>query len=65
MKIYRQAGEREYIAVLRAKNTEDSAASVENNNIDSTSSQEYEIDVNSVNIPASPIENSTGGALRL
>ncbi|KHJ33884.1 putative eka-like protein [Erysiphe necator] len=65
LKTFRQVGEREYQAVLRAKAAEESAASTEKINIDLTSSQETEIDCNTDNIQASPIENSTGGALRL
>lgn len=62
MKTFRQAGEREYQAVLRAKQAEKSAASAENNNVDLTSSQDSD---NIDNIPASPIEISTGDAMRL
>lgn len=65
MMTYRQAGEKVYIAVLRAKTAEESAASAENVNIDLTRSQESDIDIYSNNIPASPIEYSTGGSLRL
>ncbi|KHJ30474.1 putative eka-like protein [Erysiphe necator] len=63
MKIFRQVGEREYQAVLRAKAAEESATAAENINIDLTTSQESETEVD--NIQASHIENSTGGALRL
>lgn len=65
MKIFRQVGEREYQAVLRAKAAEESATAAENINIDLTSSQESETEGSTNNIQASPIENSTGGALRL
>ncbi|KHJ31153.1 putative eka-like protein [Erysiphe necator] len=59
------AGEREYQAVLRAKAAEESAALVENLHVDLTSSQESEVDVDIDNISASPVESSTGGAMRL
>ncbi|POS84807.1 hypothetical protein EPUL_004044 [Erysiphe pulchra] len=65
MKTYRQAGEREYQAVLRAKATEESAACTEHNNIDLTNSQVPEVDDNFDKIPASPVDVSTGDAMRL
>ncbi|KHJ30484.1 putative eka-like protein [Erysiphe necator] len=65
MKTFRQVGEREYQAVLRAKAAEKSANSAENINIDLTCSQDPEVDGNIDNIPASPIENSTGDAIHL
>ncbi|KHJ33802.1 putative eka-like protein [Erysiphe necator] len=63
MKTFRQVGEREYQAVLRAKVAEESANSAENINIDLTCSQDPEVDGDIKNIPASPIENSTGDAI--
>ncbi|KHJ34349.1 putative eka-like protein [Erysiphe necator] len=65
MKTFRQVGEREYQAVLRAKAAEESAAAAENTIIDLTSSQDKEIYCNFDKIQAFPIENSTSGALRL
>ncbi|KHJ30210.1 putative eka-like protein [Erysiphe necator] len=62
MKTFRQVGEREYQAVLRAKAAEESAAAAENTNIDLTISQDTESNCNFDNIQASPIENSTSGA---
>lgn len=62
MKTYHQAGEREYQAVLRAKAAEESAATIEKNNVDLSGSQDSD---NTDNIPASPIEFSTGNAMRL
>lgn len=65
MRIYRQSGEREYQAVLRAKAVEESTASVENLKVDLTSSQCSEIDDEIFNIPASPAKISMGSAMRL
>lgn len=65
MKTYRQAGEREYQAILRAKAAEESVAPVEKLNADLPSSQISDVDVDIDNIPASSVENSTGDALRL
>ncbi|POS86625.1 hypothetical protein EPUL_003798 [Erysiphe pulchra] len=65
IKTYRQAGEREYQAVILAKAAEESAAPVDKLNSDLASSQISEVDVDIDNIPASSVENSTGGALRL
>ncbi|POS84556.1 hypothetical protein EPUL_004152 [Erysiphe pulchra] len=62
IKKFRQTGEREYQAVLQAKAAEKSAASAEINNLDLTRSQDPD---NIDNIPASPIEISTGDAMRL
>ncbi|KHJ31232.1 putative eka-like protein [Erysiphe necator] len=59
MKTFRQVGEREYQAVLRAKAAEESANSAENINIDLTCSQDPEVDGDIDNIPATHIENST------
>ncbi|POS82480.1 hypothetical protein EPUL_005630 [Erysiphe pulchra] len=65
MKKFRQVGEREYQAVIRAKTAEESAFGAENIKVDLTSSQEPDNDGNIEYNQASPIENSTGGALRL
>ncbi|POS81933.1 hypothetical protein EPUL_005573, partial [Erysiphe pulchra] len=65
MKTFRQVGEREYQAVLRAKAAEESAASAENIQIDLTNSQQSEIDDDVDDIPASPVENSTARACEL
>lgn len=65
MKTYRQAGEREYQAILRAKAAEESVAPVDNLNADLPSSQISDVDVDIDNIPASSVGNSTGDALRL
>lgn len=65
MKTLRQIREREFKAVLRAKATEESATSAENNNIDLTNSQDSDVDGNTDNIPASPVENSTSDVMRL
>lgn len=65
VKTFRQVREREYQAVLRAINTEESAHSAENIKFDLTCSQDLEADGDIDNIPASPIENLTGDAMRL
>ncbi|KHJ32658.1 putative eka-like protein [Erysiphe necator] len=65
LKTYRQAGEREYQAIIRAKAAEELAASAKINNIEITSSQDSEVDNNIDNIPASPADISTGDAIRL
>ncbi|KHJ33976.1 putative eka-like protein [Erysiphe necator] len=65
MKTYRQAGERKYQAILRSKAAEESAAPVDNLNADLANSQVSEVDVDIDNIPASCVENSTAGAMRL
>ncbi|POS82134.1 hypothetical protein EPUL_006813, partial [Erysiphe pulchra] len=62
MKAYRQAGEREYQAVLRAKAAEEAAASTENINIEIISSQCSEPNSNFENSQASPVVQSTGDA---
>ncbi|KHJ30087.1 putative eka-like protein [Erysiphe necator] len=62
LKTYRQAGEREYQVVSRATTTDEPSATVEKNNKGLTSSQDSD---NTDNIPASPIEISTGDAMRL
>ncbi|KAI0994593.1 hypothetical protein K3495_g13588 [Podosphaera aphanis] len=59
LKIYRQAGEREYQATIRAKAAEELAASATVNNIEIISSQASEVDNNIDNIPASSVEIST------
>ena len=65
MRTFRQIGEREYQAVLRAKAAEESAVFAENNIMDLTSSQDSEVGGDTDNILASPVENSKDGALRL
>lgn len=65
LKIYRQAGEREYQAVLRARAAEETAATVESANIDLTSSQISESNESTENLQASPVEILTGDAMRL
>lgn len=65
MKIYRQAGDREYQAVLRARAAEEIAATVESMNIDLTNSPLPEADNNTDNTQASPVEDSTVDARRL
>ncbi|POS82638.1 hypothetical protein EPUL_004536, partial [Erysiphe pulchra] len=64
VKIYRQAGEREYQAVLRAKAAEESAASAENSKTELINSQDSEVDIEIDNIPASPVVNSAGENIR-
>ncbi|KHJ30104.1 putative eka-like protein [Erysiphe necator] len=63
MRTFRQIGEREYQAVLRAKAAEESAVFAENNIMDLTSSQDSEVGGDTDNILASPVENSKDGAL--
>lgn len=65
LKTYRQAGEREYQAVLRARAAEENATASENINIEITSSQCAELTTNFENSQASPVVQSTGDALRL
>ncbi|KHJ34876.1 putative eka-like protein [Erysiphe necator] len=65
MKAFRQAGEREFQAVLRAKAAEDSATSAEDLNIGKIISQTTEVDTNINIIPASPVVNSTCDAVHL
>ncbi|KAI0997485.1 hypothetical protein K3495_g10702 [Podosphaera aphanis] len=65
LKIYRQAGEREYQATIRAKAAEELAASATVSNIEITSSQASEVDNNIDNIPASSVEISTDYTMRL
>ena len=65
MKSFRQIGEKEYQAVLRTKAAEESAALAEINNMDLINSQDSVVNDDTDNILASPVENSTGGALRL
>ncbi|KHJ30558.1 putative eka-like protein [Erysiphe necator] len=62
LKIYLQAREREYQAVLRAKAGEESTAAAETNKVNLTSSHESD---NIDNILASPIDLPTGDATRL
>ena len=65
LKIYRQAGEREYQVVLRARVAEEKAVTTESINIDLTSSQITEINSSTDNIQVTPDEVSTGVASRL
>ena len=65
MKAFRQAGEREFQAVLRAKAAEDSATSAEDFSVGKISSQTTEVDANANIITASPVDSSMGDALRL
>ncbi|POS82223.1 hypothetical protein EPUL_005744 [Erysiphe pulchra] len=64
-KIYRQTGEREYQAVLRARIIEKNVATAESIKIDLTSSQIIEISSSVDHIYATPDEVSTGVAPRL
>jgi hypothetical protein len=64
MKTYRQAREREFQAVLRARAAEENAA-IDNVNIDITSSQCSELTNNLENPQASLVVQSTGNALHL
>ncbi|KHJ35727.1 putative eka-like protein [Erysiphe necator] len=65
LKTYRQIGEREFQAVLRARAAEENVAANENGNIEITSSQCAELTTNFENSQASPVIQSTGDALRL
>ncbi|KHJ36121.1 putative eka-like protein [Erysiphe necator] len=65
MKAFRQAGEREFQAVLRAKVAEESATSAEDFKVGKITSQTTEVDANANIIPASPVNNSIGDELRL
>ncbi|KHJ34048.1 putative eka-like protein [Erysiphe necator] len=65
MKAFRQAGEREFQAVLRAKTAEESATSTEDFSVGKISSQTTEVDANANIIPSSPVDISMGDALRL
>ncbi|KHJ33414.1 putative eka-like protein [Erysiphe necator] len=62
MKTYRQAGEREFQAVLRARAAEEIAATTENSNIEISSSLCSEVNTNFENPKASPVDQSTGDA---
>ncbi|POS82282.1 hypothetical protein EPUL_005351, partial [Erysiphe pulchra] len=59
MKVYRQAGEREFQAVQRAKAAEEKAANSECIEIDPPSSQVREISSSPDNIQATPVKSST------
>ncbi|KHJ34645.1 putative eka-like protein [Erysiphe necator] len=61
LRIYRQAGDREYQAVLRARAAEEKAANTTCIEIDPSNSQETEA---SDNIQATPVESQTGVASR-
>ncbi|KHJ33235.1 putative eka-like protein [Erysiphe necator] len=65
MGIYRQAGDREYQAVLRARAAEENAVSIENMNAELTSSQLQENTKTTDNIQASHVEDSTRDARSL
>lgn len=65
LKTYRQAGEREFQAVLRAKVAEESVASAKNTNSNITSSQDIDLDAEIDNSQASSVDNPTDGAIRL
>ncbi|KHJ30941.1 putative eka-like protein [Erysiphe necator] len=65
LKTYRQAGEREYQAVLRAKAAEELAASTNTNNTELASNQASEVDNEIDNIPASSVDLPTVDAMRL
>ncbi|KHJ34028.1 putative eka-like protein [Erysiphe necator] len=64
-KTYRQAGERKYQAVLRAKAAKELVASAKTNNTELTGSQASEIDNDIENIPASSVDLPTVDAMRL
>ncbi|KHJ33499.1 putative eka-like protein [Erysiphe necator] len=65
LKTYRQAGEREYQPVLRAKAAEELAASTNTNNTELASNQASEVDNEIDNIPASSVDLPTVDAMRL
>ncbi|KHJ30755.1 putative eka-like protein [Erysiphe necator] len=65
MKAFRQAGEREFQAVLRAKAAEESATSAKDFSVGKISSQTTEVDANANINTASPVDSSMGDALRL
>lgn len=65
MRIYRQAGDREYQAVLRARVAEETAAIASCKNVDLTNSQLTEEDIITDSIQVSPVEDSTDDARRL
>ncbi|KHJ35086.1 putative eka-like protein [Erysiphe necator] len=65
MKAFRQAGEQEFLAVLRAKAAEESPTSAEDLNVRKIISQATEGNANIDMILASPVDSSMGDALRL
>lgn len=65
MRKFYQIGKRGYQVVLRTKAAEDFATAVVNDIMDLTNSQESEVDGDTDNIPASPVENSTDDVLQL
>ncbi|POS81941.1 hypothetical protein EPUL_006228, partial [Erysiphe pulchra] len=65
IKTYRQTGEREFQALLRAKVAKESAATAEKTNNNMLSSQEIEPDSSNNNSLASSVDNSTDNAIRL
>ncbi|KHJ35059.1 putative eka-like protein [Erysiphe necator] len=65
LKNYRQAGEREFQAVLQAKAAEELAASDKTNNTELTCSQASEVDNDIDNIPASSVDLPTVDAMRI
>ncbi|KHJ30720.1 putative eka-like protein [Erysiphe necator] len=65
LKTYRQAGEREFQALLRAKAAEEFAATVESTNDNLISSQVTEPKSNIDNSLAPSVDNSTDDAMRL
>ncbi|KHJ30362.1 putative eka-like protein [Erysiphe necator] len=65
MRSYRQAGDREYLAVHRARAAEENADTVNCTNANLTDSQGSENTIITDNIQASPVENSTDDARRL
>ena len=65
MRIYRQAGDREYQAVLRARAAEENAVSIENMSAELTSSQLPENTKTTDNFNASHVDDSTSDERRL
>ncbi|KHJ30476.1 putative eka-like protein [Erysiphe necator] len=65
MRSYRQAGDREYLAVHRARAAEENADTVKCTNANPTDSQGSKNTIITDNIQASPVENSTDDARRL
>ncbi|KHJ30636.1 putative eka-like protein [Erysiphe necator] len=65
LKTYRQAGEREHHAVLRAKAAEESTVSFEKLIVDLKNSQVSDVNDDIDEIPASSVENTTVDVIRL
>ncbi|KHJ33839.1 putative eka-like protein [Erysiphe necator] len=65
MKVYRQVGNREYQAVLRAKAAEENAASSETVILNAPNSQISEVNSSAVSSHATPVDSSTCVASRL